>query len=519
MTRADRLALLLSLLAVLAGYLVSDRVFERMAHIEDEMAYLWEAQAIAGSHLTLPTPPGQRSFLVPFVVDYHGQRFGKYPLGWPALLAIGIRLGIRSLVNPLLGGLGIWLTYRLAKRIFSEAVGLLAALLTLTSPFFLMNTGSLLSHPFGLVLSAAFALAWLEAFTPLTPGPSHNLVRGESMDVNKRRWLPTLVAAASLGTLAITRPLTAVGVALPFGLHGLYLLLRGDWPTRRRLFVFGLVTLSLVSLHFIWQFAATGDPFLNPYTLWWSYDKIGFGPGYGHLPEGHNLEQAWLDTRYSLWVGYHDLFGWGGYSWIFLPFGLLAARRNGRALLLGLVFPSLVVVYLAYWIGSSLFGPRYFYEGLYSLTLLSAAGIALLAGWPSRPGIPYLPYTGWLRLRPLVATALVTLLITANMLFYTPMRLNGLFGLYGVQRSHLDPFLTRSAQALTPALIMIHPSYRWIEYGTLLELEDPYLDTPFIFIISRGPEVDNDVAAHFPGRSVYHYYPYRPYTFYTFPKP
>jgi len=62
-------------------------------------------------------------------------------------------------------------------------------------------------------------------------------------------------------------------------------------------------------------------------------------------------------------------------------FGALAILkvRQFKALPVALVFPSLVVVYLAYWIGSSLFGPRYFYEGLYSLTVFSASGIAWLA--------------------------------------------------------------------------------------------------------------------------------------------
>ena len=147
MSRADRIALVLSLLAVVAAFLVADRIFENIAHLEDEIAYLWQAQAIAHGDLTLPSPPHPHSFLVPFVVDYKGLRFGKYPLGWPVLLGVGVRLGVRNLVNPLLAGLGVWLTYRLGKKIFGETVGLLAAGLTLTSPFFLVNSGSLLSHP------------------------------------------------------------------------------------------------------------------------------------------------------------------------------------------------------------------------------------------------------------------------------------------------------------------------------------------------------------------------------------
>lgn len=508
MSRCDRIALVLSALAVLASYLVAERIFERMAHIEDEMAFVWQAQAMARGHLSVPEPPGENSFLWPFVVDYEGRRFGKYPLGWPATLAIGVRLGARSLVNPLLAGLGVWLTYRLGKRLMGETVGLLAGLLTLTSPFFLMNSGSLLSHPLGLALSAAFALGWVDSFiTPSSPGRKRSL------------WLPALAAGAALGLLALARPMTALAVAFPFGLHGVYLLLRGDAETRVRVIGLGLIVLVIASLHFAWQFAVTGDPLLNPYTLWWPYDKVGFGPGYGVTQEGHNLEQARVNTQYSLWVGYRDLFGWGPLSWLFLPFGLIAIRKNRAAWLVSSVILSLVVAYMAYWIGSWLVGPRYYYEGLYSLTLLSAAGIAWLAGWPLKQGQAFPNYAGWRRVRPLAATAVLAMLLAGNLLYYTPMRLNMLFGLYNVQRAHLEPFLTPEAQELTPALIVVHPERKWIEYGRLLELEDPLLDSPFIFIISRSSEIDASVAAHFPQRAVYHYYPDTPDKFYTAPRP
>jgi hypothetical protein len=499
MTRADRLALLLSLMAVIAAYIVADRVFQLMPHIEDEMAYVWQADAISGGHLTLPSPPEHESFLVPFVVDYHGQRFGKYPPGWPALLAIGVFFGARSLVNPLLAGLGVWLAYRLGKRVFSEAVGLLAGVLTLTSPFFLMNSGSLLSHPFGLVLSEAFALAWLDAWNDQYPKP----------------WLPTLTAALSLGLLTITRPLTAVGLGLPFAIHGVYLLIKGGWQTRRRLIVFGLVTGGLASLLYVWQFAVTGSPTLNPYTLWWPYDKVGFGPGVGRVPGGHTLYQAYINTKFSLNVGLYDVAGWLKLSWIFLPFGLLATLRNWKGWLLASVFPSLVIFYLAYWIGANLFGPRYYYEGLYSWTLISAAGIAYLAGWPVQPDAPWRSFAGgWRRARPLAMTAILSLLLCMDLLFYVPPRIGGMYGLYGISRSRLEPFLTAKAREFTPALVIVHPD-KWTEYGALLELEDTKLDTPFIFAISRGTTADTSVADDFPDRTIIHYFPSEPDQFHV----
>jgi hypothetical protein len=135
-------------------------------------------------------------------------------------------------------------------------VGLLAAGLTLTSPFFLMNSGSLLSHPFGLVLSAAFALSWLDAFGLIEiPKP---VAHPYSL------WLPTVLAGLCLGLLALSRPLTAVGVGLPFALHGLYLLARGDGSVRKRVIAVGAIAIALGALLFLWQYAVTGDPLMNP---------------------------------------------------------------------------------------------------------------------------------------------------------------------------------------------------------------------------------------------------------------
>jgi hypothetical protein len=505
LTTADRIALLFSLLGVLITYLIAVHVYESMAHIEDEIAYVWQAQAIAQGKLTLPSPDHAKSFLVPFVVDANGQRFGKYPLGWPVLLAIGERLGARSLVNSILAGLGIWLTYILGKRVFTETVGLLAAGLTLVSPFFLMNSMSLLSHPFGLVLSLSFSLAWLDAWDAerLKTRPDY------------WPWLAVITAAMSLGTLILTRPLTAVGLMLPFCLHAAYLLVRSSWAVRKRLMVFGLIVLAFLGLHFLWQYAVTGDARLNPYTLWWEYDRVGFGPGYGRKEAGHTLRQARINTEFSLWVGWNDLFGWGRYTWILPLVGLLATLRYRlwKGVLLGSVYPSLVLVYLAYWIGSSLFGPRYFYEGLFSLTLLSGAAIAWLAGWPVQPGAVWRTYTGWRRIRPLIVTAALALLVCMNLIFYAPLRVGGMYGLYGISRARLAPFLTAEAQQLTPALVVVHPNH-WTEYGALLELQTPFLDTPWLFIYSRGPGADAAVAADYPERALLHYYPDEPYRFY-----
>jgi hypothetical protein len=271
------------------------------------------------------------------------------------------------------------------------------------------------------------------------------------------------------------------------------------------------------ALHLLWQAAVTGDPFFNLYTLWWSYDRVGFGPGHGVTPQGHNLNLARINTVYSIRVGLHDLFGWAGFSWILLPFGFFAARKNGPALRAGSVVFVLLILYTAYWVGSWIFGPRYQYEGLFSLTVLSAAGLCWLAGWPYRPGEPYTPRAGWAKLRPLLVTAAFAVLLTVNLAMYLPPRLEAMRELYGISRTALAPF-EGGAASLAPAVIIVHSDH-WTGYGELLELEDPFLTSPFIFTWGVRSGIYETLAEEWPDRAIFHYYADEPGVFYTGPRP
>ena len=87
------LALLLVFLSFFMTALVSDRVFEHVPHLEDEVAYLFEAKLLARGQSVIPSPQPSRPFWEPFVIDLGGKRFSKYPLGWPGTLAIGVGIG------------------------------------------------------------------------------------------------------------------------------------------------------------------------------------------------------------------------------------------------------------------------------------------------------------------------------------------------------------------------------------------------------------------------------------------
>jgi hypothetical protein len=512
MSRTDKFALFFVLLAIALSAWVALGFYDDLPQIEDEFAYLWQARVIANGDITIPSPPAAEDFLVPFVVDHQGLRFGKYPLGWPVVLSFGERIGLGWLVNPLLAGLAVWLVYRLGRKLLGDKVGLLAAGLTTISPLFLTYAGSILSHTWGLVLSLGFAMSWLDLTEERDSVPG---------------WLPTLVAGFSLGVLALSRPWTALGVAIPFGFHGLLKMWGGSPVIRKRIMTMGLIALLLGSIHFLWQFALTGDPLLNPYTLWWPYDVVGFGEGIGVIEGGHTLLQAWDNTLYSLYLTGFDLFGWRSVTWLLVFGGLWAVRRQRKAWLIGSVFFSLVVVYLAYWVS----GPRYFYEGLYSLTILSAAGIAGLAGWLNEWGVSRdlisIPLRlcsgnsigGLDRVRRIAVPVVLAVVVGLTTIFFTPARLKSIQARYGFDRAVLEPFDTPEVQALTPALVIVHTD-NWKDYGAFLHLEDPYLTSPFIFAYSLLTEdISGELAASYPDRTIIHYYPDEPGLFYAAPRP
>jgi len=311
--------------------------------------------------------------------------------------------------------------------------------------------------------------------------------------------MPVVVAGLSLGLLALTRPLTAVGVGLPFGFHGAWLLLRGRREAKRAVLTVGALALVVAGLLLIWQRALTGDALRNPYTLWWSYDRIGFGPGCGVAEGGHTLNQARINTKFSLRVGQHDLYGWPYLSWIFAPIGLLALRRRADAWLMAGLLPSLILVYAAYWVGAWVYGPRYYVEALGAFSVLSAAGIAALAGW--------LGLRAPRRLRSLSVSALVLVLLALNVGLYLPARLEQMTGLYDMNLAARNRL---QAMAPAKALIIVHPASIWTEYGTLLTLTPPFAEGELLLAYTRGSDQDLRLVHSYADRPAYEYYPGSP---------
>ncbi len=467
-----------------------------LPHSEDEVAYLFQAQVFAQNRLTVPTPPLADAFWTPFVVDYEGKRFGKYPPGWPLLLSLGVRLGRPWLVNPVLATVTLALMAYLGHKFYPAERGwlpLLVASLGLTTPGFLFLSSSLLSHSASLFWTVLALLALY-------------LLTSTSRPLHIRLY--ALLCGGFLGAIFVTRPAAALGIALPIGVFLLILIFRTElrWPVFFCVTVGGLIIALLLPLY--WWFVA-GDWRFNPYLLVWPYDRMGFGPDVG--PHGYTLSNAlFINMRLKLATLATGLFGWPGWTnLLFLPLPFVAswfdrAMRPNRWdwLLLGLI-GGLMFIHLFYWAFGGTDGgfPRYYFDALPALLLLTIRGVLLTAHWLNRWAITSLSWqTGntYLRFNWVVAVCIAGLVLYSFFSTLPPL-LTAQKAKYGITPDALN--LIREANPPTPALILVQNVKSWSDFAPFFVANSPTLDGPLVYAIDWGAGWAQRLQAQFSDRN------------------
>jgi 4-amino-4-deoxy-L-arabinose transferase-like glycosyltransferase len=462
--------------------ILADQIFEHVPHSEDEVAYVFQAKVFAQGRLSAPTPPNSDAFWTPFVVDYNGRRFGKYPPGWPALLSLGIRLQAPWLINALLGTLTLGLIAGLGARWYRPGTGLWAAGLGLLTPGFLFLSSSLLSHPASLFW-ATLALVTLS-----------QLIKDQNRALASRftRRAPYFAFATglALGATFMTRPFAAVGIGAGVGVFVLVLVIRRElsWTVLPWLVGGSIISGALLPLYW---WAVTGNPTFNAYVLVWPYDRVGFGPEIG--PHGYDLLDAIvINTPLKLEALATGLFGWPGWSnLIFLPIPFLARRTNRWDWLLLSTLAGMIVVHNFYWAFGGVDGgfPRYYYDALPALLLLTARGIQIAAELLAR----WRPRLGWL------PVGLVMGLVAYNVIWNLPAQLSAQKGKYDITPTQLQA--VEQANLSEPALVIVKNVASWTDFAAPFVANSPTLDGNVVYAIDWGPAFTQKLRAQFEERT------------------
>lgn len=470
---------------VFAG-LIAEKVFEQVPHLEDEVAYLFQAQVFAIGRAYVDAPFHTNCFFAPFVLDYQGHRFGKYPPGWPALLSVGLRMGQGWWVNAACAAVIVALVFRLAREIHSPLTGAVAAGLGSTSPFLLLLSGSFMSHTSCLAFVTAFT--WCYWRTCPHAFARDNRRRGpQDRSQPSEAW--SLAAGLMLGCAFVIRPYTAIAVALPAGIHALWRLARcAEWK-RVWFIALGCVPLTVIVPLFnaIW----TGDPFLSPYVLFWPYDRPGFGPGHGVLESGNTVWLGLSSVAASIGLLATHLHGWPAMSLTFVVLLFMFRPRRFGDLFLVSSALSLIMAYTLYWTSGSVFGPRYAHEITSALLVLSAGGITHVGRWARHRG----PRWQWA-----LSIGLIVL-VGVSLFIYLPGQCREYHGLYGITASSREIL---EEAGLRDALVIVDRGRGWWDYAVAFSMNEPTLTGDVVYASECSPLTD-ELLARYPDRTVYRF--------------
>ncbi|HVH08201.1 MAG TPA: hypothetical protein VM736_00260 [Gemmatimonadales bacterium] len=349
----------LALTALFAVY-----CFARAPFAQDEMAQRFHARILLAGHLAAVGEPHPEFFSITGVLDRGGRWYSMYPVGGPALLALGMALRATWLVNPVLTAVTACGLYRFAAAAFGEGAGRAAALLFALSPFVLIMGASEMNH----VGSLALATLALAALTHWTTAPDPRRTSGAA----------ALIGLA-VGGLATIRPLDAIAVAVLIGVFQLWVLARE--PARARSL---LAQVAAGALPVSWLLYAnartTGAPLLFAYeALYGPGQQLGF-----HVdPLGVPLTptRAVILASANLMRLNRYLFEWPLPGLIPIVAALVSLRLPTRwdALLIGLI-GVLMLGYAPYWAADSFFaGPRFLYTAVPAFVILAARAPGLVA--------------------------------------------------------------------------------------------------------------------------------------------
>lgn len=375
MSGANRIAPIVPALAtVIAALLMSQFAFQHMPHVEDEVAYLFQARTFADGRLTLPAPPEAAwPGLEYYLLEIRDGRWFSVTLpGWPAVLALGVLIGAPWVLNPVFAGISVLLAYDITRRRAGTDAGDMVALMMATSPWLLAAAASLMPHTLTLML---ILLAWW------------SILRSE--DSGRNRGPAMLLAGLAMGLVFAARPMDGLVMG---GLTGLWIVTgRGRNWLRAAQYGFGCVAVG--SLLLAYNAHVSGHPLLLPLTDYlnrsWGVgaNAYGFGPDIGppggwlglDLWPGHSALEAFLNTINALTSLQFDLLGWPIGSLALIFAWLLWQKKAGFDLAMALVAVVVIVVMALYWFADTYYmGPRYWFIAAFAFFYLAGRGCMAL---------------------------------------------------------------------------------------------------------------------------------------------
>ncbi len=482
-------------LTVIASLALAHFAFEGQPHVEDEVAYVFQARTFAGGALTAPRPPDAAlPGLEYYLFDTDGGRwYATTAPGWPAVLALGMAIGAPWIINPLLAGASVLLAHAITRRRIGRDAADWVAITMACSPWLVSAAATLMTHTLTLALILA---AWLLVL--------------RAGDRNRNDLGPLFLAGLALGWVFTTRVLDGLIVGT---LTGLWILIASRaFPTRAllRSAVFGLGCLVTGSVALIFNHAFTGRWMQSPLDRYLARDwgnegnAYGFGEnigppsGWGALDlwRGHSPLEGVINTTSNLASLQIEFLGWPTGSLVLVLALLLwglrrpALRDPFAWAMLGLCVAVGAAMFF-YWYGDTYhIGPRYWFVLSFPLVYLSFLGFRALVRQAGD--------TAEAERRGL---SVVLVLSLFGLAVFLPWR--GVMKFHGYNDYTSSVPRLAATEVFGDAVVLVKTPKN---IGSALALNDPFLrpGRP-IFLRDTGTLDEAALAAAFPGRKILHH--------------
>lgn len=484
--RVDHFALLAAVWIIVIAAVLSFFSYERHPHIADEVSYLYQARYLAGGTLSMPAPPVPEAFSIDLMHIEEDRWYSPFAPGWPAVLSLGVVFKVPWLVNPLLAGLNILLTYLFVWKIYNRRIARIVVFLLCCSPWYVFMGMNFMSHTSALTFALAAALALARA-----------------RRTGRMSW--ALLGGFAVGMVSLIRPLDGLVLA---GLFGCWAIGIGG----RRLKVSAIAVLVLGSIVvgaiiFPYNKLLTGDPTVFPimaYTDKYYGPKtnaFGFGPergmGWRQLDPfpGHGPIDVLVNGNVNIFAVNIELFGWITGSLIWIAILLFSGSMQRSDYLMLAVIGAVISIHSFFWFsGGPDFGARYWYLTIVPCVALTARSIQFLMS-RLESGSTFAAINGT---RVMVGVLSLCLMTLVN---YFPWRAIDKYHHYRGRR----PDIRHLAKEYDfgKSLVLIrgnqHPDYESVAIYNPLDLN---ADAP-VYVWDRNPKVRAQALKAYPDRPVW----------------
>jgi 4-amino-4-deoxy-L-arabinose transferase-like glycosyltransferase len=458
----------------------------------DSAAQYINGKFIAHGHISIPSHPLRQFFPVWMMIN-DGTWYSQYQPLHEMLLAIGHIVHAPWLLNPLEGALTLVMIYTLARHIYGEPTAKIAALLTLTCQFMVIMSSEYMNHVTALLFVTLFIYCFIITLEKVEyAAPRANL------------W--GLLTGLCIGAVFLTRPLSAVGIAIPFIAYALYLFARHPRWYFGPLALMALAGLSAIAFQGWFNLHTTGELTMFPYS---KYHSSSITDAMG-IDGKTNFHGMW-SKGHAEWVNLNlNMFEWSVPCCFFVMLLWFRPNANRYSRLLLCMILSYTLTNFANQFNSGIFGPRYLYEISSGLILLVAAGIASVPALieSGRRLFPC-PVPSRTTLSGITAVALCSMCIPAlasrfpeNLRRYADHYID----------SYPQDYKSMLAQSEKPALIFIGRFYkednikdeeRGVRYRRVAFTNPPQDDAAVIFAIDLGDKQNQKLIDYYPLRNAY----------------